>query len=81
MQIEYNEVSCTNWFTKIEGGTTKEVILAYIDILEKDNKLEDLAKLLAENYGECDYDFISCDDCGHSPYKVVLKFEELKKWK
>ena len=74
MQIEYNEMSCTNWFTKVEGGTTKEVILAYIDILEKDNKLEDLAKYLADFYGEYEYSDTDCEDCGHSPYKVVLKF-------
>ena len=77
MQIEYNEMSCTNWFTKIEGGTIKEVILAYIDILEQNNELENLAKLLAENYGEYT-DGESCEQCGHYPYSATLDFEELK---
>ena len=75
IEIEYNEESCTDWYTNVRGATSKEAIIAYIDSCN-DEDLFRMARAFAQNYGICTYTTDDrCEDCGHYPAKYVLTIE------
>ena len=74
IEIEYNEESCTNWYTDVRGATPKEAIMAYINSCNDEDLLY-MAKEFATNYGSTYSTSDSCEACGHYPTKYVLTIE------
>lgn len=75
IEIEYNEESCTNWYTDVRGATPKEALIAFINTCD-DDVLLDMAKDFATNYGIYVSDCDSCETCGHYPEKHILTIGE-----
>ena len=73
IEIEYNEESCTEWYTEVRGATTKEAILAFINEVDSEEVLTDIAQDLATRYGDYRQSRLgTCEDCGHYPSRYVL---------
>lgn len=77
IEIEYNEESCTEWYTEVRGATTKEAILAFINEVDSEEVLTDIAQDLATRYGDYRQSILdTCEDCGHYPSRYVLTIGE-----
>ena len=77
IEIEYNEESCTNWYTDVRGATPKEAIIAFINSCDDDDVLLDIARDFAMGYGDYRQSSLgTCEDCGHYPSRYVLTIGE-----
>jgi malic enzyme len=78
MKLIYDDMSCTEWFSSVEGGDIKEVLHIAIDSLSKDECI-DLVKYIAECYGEIVEETDgSCSQCGHYGfrYEYIVEVEK-----
>ena len=76
IEIEYNEESCTNWYTDVRGATPKEAIIAFINNCDDDVLLA-MARDFATGYGDyIESSLGTCETCGHYPAKHILKIGE-----